>query len=272
VRAIVEGKSFDHGIICGSEQHAVVDHSVLPVLLGELQRAGAAILDADETDRLIQVAFDATNDTLRSHWAGQSAVEIAAAARIYRRHSFRLLVLPAAAASLTAAARRERLAPIVSVHKVRDATEGIGLCQALLAEDGAGHTAVVHSNNRELVARFATALPVSRLLVNSPAGLACIGVGNGLTPSFTLGCGTFGGTSTTDNVSYLNVLNIKRIARPLTNQPTNGYDQPATQGCATPSKLRLDSRAPYTPNLTRPGRFRDRLTAVCARLKCSRGS
>jgi hypothetical protein len=78
----------------------------------------------------------------------------------------------------------------------------------------------VHSESPELVGRFATALPVSRLLVNSPAGLACIGVGNGLTPSFTLGCGTFGGTSTTDNVSYLPTRSqyIERIARPLTDQ------------------------------------------------------
>jgi acetaldehyde dehydrogenase / alcohol dehydrogenase len=72
----------------------------------------------------------------------------------------------------------------------------------------------VHTDSDELIARFATALPVSRLLVNSPAGLACVGIGNGLAPSFMLGCGTFGGTSTTDNVTYRNLLNIKRIARP----------------------------------------------------------
>ena len=216
-RAIVEGKSFDNGIICGSEQHVVVNESAAARLLGELRRAGAATLDADETDRLIRVAFDGLSGGLKPRWAGRSAIEIAAAAHIKRRDQFRLLVFRASATSLTAAARRERLAPIASFHVVRDTAEAIKTCQALL-EDGAGHTAVVHTKSDELVARFATALPVSRLLVNSPAGLACVGVGNGLPPSFTLGCGTFGGTSTTDNVTYLNLINIKRIARPLTHQ------------------------------------------------------
>ena len=217
-RAIVAGKSFDHGIICGSEQHVVVDESVSARLLDELRIAGAAVLDAGETKRLIRSAFDACG-ALRSRWVGRSAAEIAAAASIHRHDGFRLLIFRASTASGRAIGRRERLAPIVSFHTVADAAEGMEACRALLAEDGTGHTAVVHSSSPELVTGFATALPVSRLLVNSPAGLGCVGIGNGLTPSFTLGCGTFGGTSTTDNVSYLHVLNIKRIARPLTPAP-----------------------------------------------------
>ena len=230
-RAIVEGKSFDHGIICGSEQHIVVDESVSALLLDELRTAGAAVLDASETKRLIRIAFDASSGALRSRWVGRSAAEIAAAASIHRHDGIRLLIFRASTASGRAIGRRERLAPIVSFHTVADAAEGMEACRALLAEDGTGHTAVVHSSSPELVTRFATALPVSRLLVNSPAGLGCVGIGNGLTPSFTLGCGTFGGTSTTDNVSYLHVLNIKRIARPLTDKPV-GSDEHARKARA----------------------------------------
>jgi acyl-CoA reductase-like NAD-dependent aldehyde dehydrogenase len=214
-RAIVAGKSFDHGIICGSEQHIVVDESVSALLLDELRTAGAAVLDAGETKRLIRIAFDASSGALLSRWVGRSAAEIAAAASIHRHDGFRLLIFRASTAS--AIGRRERLAPIVSFQTVADAAAGMEACGALLAEDGTGHTAVVHSSSPELVTRFAIALPVSRLLVNAPAGLGCVGIGNGLTPSFTLGCGTFGGTSTTDNVSYLHVLNIKRIARLFTD-------------------------------------------------------
>ena len=241
-RAIVDGKSFDHGIICGSEQHVVADEAIAPLLLSELRNAGAAILDAAETHRLIHIAFDDSSGALQSHWQGRSATEIAAAACIDRHYAFRLLVFPASAASLSAAARRERLAPIVSFHIVHDAAEGVQLCRELLADDGAGHTAVVHSTSTQLITRFATALPVSRLLVNSAAGLACIGVGNGLTPSFTLGCGTFGGTSTTDNVSYINLLNLKRIARPLPTGARRGLQPPSAAGAGAPEEFEGLSR------------------------------
>lgn len=214
-RAIVEGKAFDNGIICGSEQHIVADRSIAARLLEELRQAGAVTLDADESDRLLQTAFDSVSGGLKPRWSGRSAMEIAAAAHINRRGPFRLLVFAASVGNLPAGARRERLAPITAFHTVRDAAEGIETCRALLAEGGAGHTAALHTKSDELIARFATALPVSRLLVNSPAALACVGIGNGLAPSFMLGCGTFGRTSTTDNVTYLNLLNIKRIARPL---------------------------------------------------------
>lgn len=214
-RAIVAGKSFDNGIICGSEQHAVIDDAIADVLLDELQAAGAATLTAREAARLIDTAFDRRTGALLQRHVGRPAQEIAATAGIKRAGPIRLLAVPATTTPLTAATCRERLAPIISLFRVRGPDEGLRVCHRLLAEAGAGHTAAVHSNDAALIARFADALPVSRVLVNSPAGLACIGVGNALTPSLTLGCGTFGGTSTTDNVSYLNVVNIKRVARPL---------------------------------------------------------
>jgi acyl-CoA reductase-like NAD-dependent aldehyde dehydrogenase len=92
--------------------------------------------------------------------------------------------------------------------------QGLSVCQRLLANQGAGHTAVIHTNDQRLQQRFAEEIPTSRILVNSPTTHGCLGIGNGLVASLTLGCGTFGGTSTTDNVTYTNLLNIKRLARP----------------------------------------------------------
>jgi acyl-CoA reductase-like NAD-dependent aldehyde dehydrogenase len=84
--------------------------------------------------------------------------------------------------------------------------------RALLAEEGCGHTAVIHAADPAVVDRFAAAMRVSRILVNTPASHGVIGFTTGLMPSLTLGCGTFGNNSTTDNVSYRNLLNIKRVA------------------------------------------------------------
>jgi acyl-CoA reductase-like NAD-dependent aldehyde dehydrogenase len=93
--------------------------------------------------------------------------------------------------------------------------QGFEVCKRLLANQGAGHTAVIHTGDEALQERFGEEVPASRILVNGPATQGCIGVGNGLVPSLTLGCGTFGGNSTTDNVTYTNLLNVKRLARPV---------------------------------------------------------
>ena len=91
----------------------------------------------------------------------------------------------------------------------------MGLCKRILANQGSGHTAIIHTENQDLARRFGLEMPVSRTLVNCPGSQGCIGLANGLIPSLTLGCGTYGGSSTTDNVSYTNLLNIKRIAQAL---------------------------------------------------------
>jgi len=83
----------------------------------------------------------------------------------------------------------------------------------ILVNQGQGHTAIIHTGNQELMQQFGREMPASRVLVNAQGSQGCVGIGTGLTPSFTLGCGTFGGTSTTDNITYTHVLNIKRLAQ-----------------------------------------------------------
>jgi acyl-CoA reductase-like NAD-dependent aldehyde dehydrogenase len=122
-RAIVEGKAFDNGIICGSEQHIVADRSIAARLLEELRRAGAVTLDADESDRLLQTAFDPLTGGLKPEWSGRRATQIAAAAHINRRYPFRLLVFLSSVGNLPDGARRERLAPITAFYTVRDASD-----------------------------------------------------------------------------------------------------------------------------------------------------
>jgi acetaldehyde dehydrogenase/alcohol dehydrogenase len=113
----------------------------------------------------------------------------------------------------------EKLAPVLSMFTVDGEDEGLKRCQALLAIAGAGHTAVIHSTNAARIERFARVIPAGRILVNSPAAQGCCGMTTGLACSMTLGCGTFGGNSTTDNVTFRHLLNVKRVAYPL--EPTS---------------------------------------------------
>jgi acyl-CoA reductase-like NAD-dependent aldehyde dehydrogenase len=213
--AVVESKSFDHGIICGSEDNLVVDAAVAAPLLAALERAGAAVCTPEETARVVAEAFDPGDGHLRREALGQAAAAIAAAAGVRRERPIRVLVLPQPLDQVDGPLGREKLAPLLSQFTVDGAEHGLEVCRRLLANQGAGHTAVVHTTDQALQQRFAEQLPASRILVNGPATHGCIGVGTGLTPSLTLGCGTFGGNSTTDNVTYTNLLNIKRLARPV---------------------------------------------------------
>jgi acyl-CoA reductase-like NAD-dependent aldehyde dehydrogenase len=212
--AVVDSKAFDHGIICGSEDNLVVDAVVGPTFLAELVNAGAAVLSRDETARVAAHAFDPGDGRLRREVLGQPAQSIAAAAGIRRDQPIRVLVLPLPLSRIDGPYGREKLAPLLSLFTVDGEEQGLEVCKQLLARQGAGHTAVIHTGDERVQQRFGEEVPASRILVNGPASHGCIGIGNGLTPSLTLGCGTFGGNSTTDNVTYTNLLNIKRLARP----------------------------------------------------------
>jgi acetaldehyde dehydrogenase / alcohol dehydrogenase len=213
--AVVQSKAFDHGIICGSEDNLVVEAAVAAPFRAALEEAGAAVCSPEETRRVAAHAFDPGDGHLRRQVLGQSAQAIAEAAGVGRDRPVRVLVLPLALGQVDGPLGREKLAPLLSLFSVAGTEQGLEVCQRLLANQGAGHTAVIHTGDQALQQRFAEEVPASRILVNGPASHGCIGVGNGLTPSLTLGCGTFGGNSTTDNVTYTNLLNVKRLARPV---------------------------------------------------------
>jgi acetaldehyde dehydrogenase/alcohol dehydrogenase len=220
--AVVASKAFDHGIVCGSEDNLVVEAPLRSPFVAALRRAGAAVLTAEQTDRLLAYAFDPADGHLHRRALGQPAGQIAAAAGVELDGPVRVLVLPLPLEQVDGPYGREKLAPLVSLFTVEGAEQGLSVCQRLLANQGAGHTAVIHTGDQRLQQRFAEEVPASRILVNSPATQGCLGIGNGLVPSLTLGCGTFGGNSTTDNVTYTNLLNIKRLARPHPEAPDVG--------------------------------------------------
>jgi acetaldehyde dehydrogenase / alcohol dehydrogenase len=211
-RAIVDSKSFDYGLICGAEHNLVVDERVAASFVDALERHGAAVLTDDEKQCFETIAVEKPGGAFRRDLVGRPAEAIAAAVGIARPHPPRLLVIRAAASDLDTFYAREKLAPFLSLFTVSGEDEGLRVSRRILEGEGAGHTAIIHTTNAARVDRFARAMPAARILVNSPAAQGCCGMTTGLERSMTLGCGTFGGTSTTDNVTYRHLLNIKRVA------------------------------------------------------------
>ncbi len=210
---IVESKSFDHGVICGSENNLVVPQAVFAEFALALEATGAAVLNPKETAAFRAMFVLEEKATLRRSAVGQAAAEIAQSCGITRPFPIRLLVVPAGPLDPADAMAREKTAPIVGLFTVPDETAGVELCGQLLELEGCGHTAVIHSRNEQLVEQFALRLPASRILVGSPASQGVVGATTGLIPSFMLGCGFPGGNSTSDNITFTHVRHLKRLAR-----------------------------------------------------------
>jgi acyl-CoA reductase-like NAD-dependent aldehyde dehydrogenase len=241
-RSAVLSKSFDNGLICGAENNLVVEAAVRERLIVELIRHGAAVLTPEEAERFLQAAADPQTHRFQPGIVGQSAATLAQLAQIQRHYPIRLLVIPTNLITAESCLAVEKLAPVLSLFTVINADEGLKVCRALLEIDGSGHTAIIHTRNADLVQRFAAQMPASRILVNSPGMHGVIGLTSGLVPSLTLGCGTFGGTSTTDNVTYRHLLNIKRIAHYMPKRA--GLEAFAADALQMYSALALASDAP----------------------------
>jgi acyl-CoA reductase-like NAD-dependent aldehyde dehydrogenase len=211
-RKVVDSKSFDNGVICGSENNLVVVQSVRDEFVRALQDAGARVLSGDEIGAFTRAFLDPKHGSVRRDLIGKSAQVIAGEAGIRVDGTCRLIVVQVSRTELDGPYCREKLAPVLSLVTVADEDEGLAVAQRILDSQGRGHTAVIHTADERLARRFGEVVDASRILVNVAASQGCIGIGTGLTPSFTLGCGTFGGNSTTDNVSYRHLINIKRLA------------------------------------------------------------
>ncbi len=207
---IVSSKAFDNGVVCGSENNLIVDQDIEQSFISALVEAGAAVLNGKETLRLLNVAF--ADGQLDEQWLGKSAQAICQAAGISRASTIELIVVPQSTQQLDSALFREKLAPIVSMVTVRGDQQALSVTRAVLSNEGRGHTAIIHTHDQRRIEAFAQAADVCRVLVNSPGTQGCIGACNGLALSWTLGCGTAGGSSTSDNVTYRHLQNTKRIA------------------------------------------------------------
>ncbi len=208
---ILTGKCFDNGTLCSSEQSIICDEAIRDTVLEELENQGAYICDPEERSSL-ERTIQTPRRTLNTKIVGQSAVRIAEMAGIEVPAGTRALVGMADGVGPEHPLSMEKLSPILGFYTVRDWKEGCQKCIDILNFGGLGHTLGLHSNDDDVIRQFALHKPASRICVNTPAALGAVGYTTNLFPAMTLGCGSFGGNITSDNISPLHLINLKRVA------------------------------------------------------------
>ncbi|MGZ6696748.1 MAG: bifunctional acetaldehyde-CoA/alcohol dehydrogenase [Solirubrobacteraceae bacterium] len=209
-------KTFDASVICPAEQTLVVDEAIADEVIAELVRMGARELEPGETDALARLLFE-PDGRVQVGALGRSCVDLAAMAGFSAEDGTKVLLAPLPSDLGELADHplvREKLMPVLGVVRSPSVEHAIAACEIVSEHGGLGHTSAVYSRDDAVVARFADAIRTGRILVNAPTAVGALGgVYNALTPTFSLGCGTWGGSTTTDNVNYRNLLNVKTVSR-----------------------------------------------------------
>ncbi len=213
VADLILSKTFDNGMICASEQAVIIDRDVADEVKAIMEEYGCYFLKPHEIQALSKIAIDESRCAMSPAVVGQPAVKIAEMAGIQVPPDTKILVAELEGIGPKYPLSREKLSPILACYIVADYREGIRRCEEMTEFGGLGHSAVIHSQDQRVIDEFARHVRAGRLLVNSPSAHGAIGdLYNTNTPSLTLGCGSMGGNSTTDNVSVANLINIKRVA------------------------------------------------------------
>ena len=207
---IVVSKSFDYGTACVSEQAVIADKPIARELRHELKLKGAYFMTPAESDRLAKVIFTG-RQAMNPNRVGQSPEALAAAAEFSIPPRTHCLVSDETEIGWQRPLSAEKLNPVLAFYEARDEAHGIELSHGIAKFEGWGHSSVIHSEDPDVVARYAT-VPTGRVLVNTPAIMGGMGYSTDLEPSFMLGTGTWSGSITSDNVTALSLINIKRVA------------------------------------------------------------
>ncbi len=219
VNDLVMSKSFDNGMICASEQSVIVDKEIQKEFEQLMKEAGCYFLSAEETKKLRGSMFiEEKGCALNSDIVGKSPYVIAKGAGIEVPKDTKVLVLKENGVGVEYPFSKEKLSPVLAYYIVNSSDEGIALAEKLLEFGGLGHSAAIHSEDKETIRKFSETVKAGRIIVNSPSTHGAIGdIYNTNLPSLTLGCGSFGGNSTTANVSSVNLINVKRVAKRRVN-------------------------------------------------------
>ncbi len=214
VTKIFASKTFDNGTVCASEQAIVTEAVIADKVRATLVAQGAYFLEGEKLEKVKRV-MERGNGSMNPDIVGRDAQYIARLAGIEIPASTRLLVSDEPGVGPKYPFSKEKLTALLGFYVVNDWPEACELCHPLLKNGGIGHSLSIHSRNEDVIREFGLKKPVSRLLVNTPSTHGAVGLTTGLFPSFTLGCGTVGGSSTSDNVTPLNLMNIRRVAYDL---------------------------------------------------------
>lgn len=207
---VVTSKAFDHGTACVAEQSVVLDEPVADAALTAFTDRGVVFLDPEQQERLAILLFDGRGG-LRPDSVGQSAPELARRIGVSVPARTRVLGAVLTEVGPRAPLSAEILGPVLSFYRAATLDAAVERCREVLAYGGAGHTLGIHATDQAVIARM-SALPASRIPVNTPSLFGGMGYSTSIGPSFMLGTGTWSGSLTSDNISPLHLINIKRLA------------------------------------------------------------
>jgi acetaldehyde dehydrogenase (acetylating) len=226
IRDILTGKTFDNGTLCSSEQAIVCDEAVKDAALEELKKQGAYLCNPQEKV-LLEKTIQTGRRTLNVKIVGKSAEKIAQMAGFNVPAGTRAIVAHADGVGLDYPISMEKLSPLLAFYVVRDWREGCAKCIEILQFGGLGHTLSLHTREDKIVREFGLKKPAFRICVNTPAALGAVGYTTNLFPAMTLGCGAQGNNITSDNISPLHLINLKRVAYGVRDVAAAPAGQPA---------------------------------------------
>ncbi|HEX6623399.1 MAG TPA: aldehyde dehydrogenase family protein [Pyrinomonadaceae bacterium] len=250
VQNILTGKCFDNGTICASEQAVVADAPVAKQVRQELEAQGAHFLSASEADQLAKVVATPQR-TLNPGIVGRNVEVIAKMAGITLPPGTRCMVAEVGGVGREHPLSMEKLSPILAFYVEDGHERGAARCFEILSYGGMGHTAGIHTRSRDMARVFGTEMPASRVVVNTPTTHGAIGFSTALPPSMTLGCGSWGGNVTSDNISPWHLMDIKRVAfetRPVPSKRPALARQGDTATRGLGAQITPSPRHPITPS------------------------
>lgn len=208
---IARSKTFDNGTVCASEQSIIVEKPMEDKVRREGEKQGFFFMDGEQAGKLGKLLFR-PNGTLNPDIVGRSAGKLAEMAGFSVPQGTKVLVAREEEAGPSRPYSMEKLCPVLAFYVMENEDAVLNMCIKILVHEGSGHTFAMHAEDREVIRRFAEKIPVSRFLVNTPAALGGIGATTGLFPALTLGCGAVGGSSSSNNISPMDLINIRRVA------------------------------------------------------------
>ncbi|AVK61498.1 bifunctional acetaldehyde-CoA/alcohol dehydrogenase [Lactobacillus sp. CBA3605] len=219
VNDIVLSKTFDNGMICASENSAIVDAEIYDAVKAEFNRLGCYLVKPQEVAALSDAVIDPERHTVRGPVAGKTAYQIAKMAGLKQVPvDCRVLIAEIDGVGVNYPLSGEKLSPVLTLYKAQSTAAAFKRADELLHYGGLGHTAGIHTKDDALVKAFGLQMPACRILVNTPSSVGGLGdIYNNMTPSLTLGTGSYGGNSISHNVTDMDLINIKTVAKRRNN-------------------------------------------------------
>jgi acetaldehyde dehydrogenase (acetylating) len=274
VQNILTSKTFDNGTICASEQAIVADAPVAKQVRQELEAQGAHFLTSAEADQLAKIV-STQGRALNPQIVGKSVEVIAKMAGLTVPPNTRCLVADVGGVGRDFPLSMEKLSPILAFYVEDGLERGAARCFEILSYGGMGHTAGIHTRSRESAAAFGTEMPASRVVVNTPTTHGAIGFSTALPPSMTLGCGSWGGNVTSDNISPWHLMDIKRVAfetRPVPSKRPASSRQGDGATTGRGERIAPSPRPPVSTPLAAGGVSRDEIAKIVDRFLSGRPS